>query len=207
MNINPDVLIAFLSFAFVASITPGPNNAMLMASGSLFGVKRSLPHAIGVIFGFNILLLASVFGLDALIRQVPLIIWIIRGFGTLWLIWLGASFIRSAMDERRGSEAEPTRTSRPIRFLEAALFQWANPKALVMATSSAGLFVTLSESVTVRALFISIGFMLAGIVSTLTWAAMGGVLSSMLRSGRTAFLLNSIMGVLLILTAIALLFV
>ena len=100
---------------------------------------------------------------------------------------------------------EKPNRSRPFHFYEAALFQWANPKALIMSVAAAGAYVGLSDSITVRALLICSTFMVAGALSATTWTIAGSTLNRMMSSGRSAQVLNIIMGTLLIGTALMIL--
>lgn len=195
--------LAFAAFAFTASITPGPNNFMLMSSGALFGFRRTLPHIFGVFIGFNILMLAAIFGLAAVITQLPWLLIVVKIAGATWLAWLGLKFFIAAfVRETTGTSSENHNRSRPFHFYEAALFQWANPKALIMAVAAAGAYVGLSDSITVRALLICSTFMVAGVLSATTWTIAGSTLNRLMSSGRSARILNIIMGILLIGTAL-----
>ncbi len=198
--------LAFAAFAFTASMTPGPNNFMLMSSGALFGFSRTIPHILGVFIGFNILMLAAIFGLAAIIEQLPWLLLVVKVAGAAWLAWLGLKFFIAAFSSSTDSKAaEKSNRSRPFRFYEAALFQWANPKALIMSIAAAGAYVGLSDSITVRALLICGTFIVAGALSATTWTVAGSTLNRMMSSGRSAQALNIIMGILLIGTALMIL--
>jgi threonine/homoserine/homoserine lactone efflux protein len=118
-----DILIALAGYALVTSVTPGPNNFMLLASGVNFGFLRSIPHALGIGVGFFALLIATGFGLGALLIAYPalnLALKLVGGAYLLYLAWrIGMS---RSMGEGRAA------TGRPMTFLEAAAFQWVNPR-------------------------------------------------------------------------------
>lgn len=195
---------AFFIFALSSSLTPGPNNVMMMMSGSLFGFKATVPHMLGVIIGFAVLLVSAVFGLSVILEQLPWLTLAIRILGTVWLGWLGLSFILSAARES-GAEDQVKTAVRPLRFYEAALFQWANPKALIVATSCAGAFLTLAPTASERAAFMVAGFVLAGLPSTITWTLAGSALSVLMTTGQHAKYVQIALGVLMLLTAASLL--
>ena len=92
--------LAFAAFAFTASMTPGPNNFMLMSSGALFGFRRTVPHIAGVFIGFNILMLAAIFGLAAIITQFPWLLTVVKIAGAIWLAWLGLKFFIAAFAKK-----------------------------------------------------------------------------------------------------------
>ena len=129
-----ETFLALLAFAFVSSITPGPNNFMLLTSGANFGFRRTIPHMFGIAVGFGTLLLAVGFGLGALLEQFPtlhLVLKIAGGSYLLFLAWKIAGSRSLANDET---------VARPISLLQAAAFQWVNPKAWMMALSAMVLF-------------------------------------------------------------------
>jgi threonine/homoserine/homoserine lactone efflux protein len=204
---NLEIITAFVVFAFVTSVTPGPNNFMLMTSGTLFGMKRTLPHMLGVVTGFASALIAVIFGIVLILEKLPWLTWTVRLVGTAWLAWLGATFILSARRLSDSKEDRKETRARPIRFYEAYLFQWANPKGIVMATSAASAFIEVAPTAAGRALIMSLCFFASGVTSSLIWTVSGSALSGFLKSDRRAQIVQSIMGALLILTAIGLLFV
>ena len=115
------------AFAFVASITPGPNNLMLMTSGVKYGFGRTLPHLVGVVLGFALMIAVVGFGLGVLFERYPQILPVMRVAGALYMVWLA---LKIALAKPIG-KAEPG--GRPISFFAAAGFQWVNPKAWAMA--------------------------------------------------------------------------
>jgi len=203
-----------IGLVFIASITPGPNNFMLMSSGALFGFKRSLPHILGVTFGFPALLIAVVYGLGALLERLPWLVTIVKTIGAAWLGWMAVKFLIAAYylaipnndgkndGENNGStNNKPANRARPFRFVEAALFQWANPKAVLMALATSSGFVTLSPSIHMRALLITSTFIIFAFLATSVWTLAGSTLNRAMSQGHSAVALNILMGVLLFGTA------
>jgi threonine/homoserine/homoserine lactone efflux protein len=128
MNINVELVAAMAMFAFVTSVTPGPNNMMLLASGVNFGVKRSLPHWLGVSLGHFVMLLLVGAGLESLLKAYPFVYQVMKVVGFAYLVYLAWGVARSGAPERNGEEA-----TKPISFFGAAAFQWVNPKAWIMS--------------------------------------------------------------------------
>ncbi len=126
-----DLLPALVGFAFVSSITPGPNNLMLMASGANVGLRRSLPHMLGVGIGFTAMIVAVGLGLNGIFEAFPWTHTLLEVFAVAYLLWLAWKIATAAP---RTPEAPGA--ARPITFLQAAAFQWVNPKAWMMVVTA-----------------------------------------------------------------------
>ncbi|WP_299722506.1 LysE family translocator [uncultured Tateyamaria sp.] len=125
-----DLLPALAAFAFVSSITPGPNNLMLMASGANFGFRRSIPHMLGIGIGFCLMVLLVGAGLVQVFDAYPISHQILKVFSVLYLLYLAWKIANAA--PIKGGEGKGT----PMTFLQAAAFQWVNPKAWSMALTA-----------------------------------------------------------------------
>ncbi len=123
-----ELLVAFVLFAFVSSITPGPNNTMLLSSGVNFGFNRTVPHMLGISCGFAVMVLAVGLGLGAVFKAYPLLYTVLRYAGAAYLLYLAYKIATSGPVRDTGGQE-----GRPMSFLAAAAFQWVNPKAWVMA--------------------------------------------------------------------------
>jgi threonine/homoserine/homoserine lactone efflux protein len=130
------LVIAIVAFAFVSSITPGPNNMMLMASGANFGVRRTLPHMAGVSVGFGIMVLVVGLGLAGVVMTQPWLFGSLRWVGAAYLLYLA---YKIATADGLGSKGSATR---PMTFLQAAAFQWVNPKAWAIALGAVTTYAT-----------------------------------------------------------------
>lgn len=171
-------LLSLAGFAITTCITPGPNNFMQMSSGALFGFRRTIPHIAGVQFGFATLMATAVFGLGIIIDQFPWLVTIAKVVGAAWLGWLAMKFFKAATQTNEEIETINTNSSaRPLKFYEAAFFQWANPKALIMSIVAAGAYVGISDSTSVRAMIMCSMFLAFGIVSSTTWTLAGHTLN------------------------------
>lgn len=186
-----DMLLSMTSFAFAAACTPGPNNIMLTASGVNFGVARSVSHMTGVVVGFIVLLAACAAGLGALLSSAPAAhtaLKIAGGAYLLWLAWKVANAGRPRQSEHPG---------KPLTFLQAAAFQWVNPKGWMMSLSAVALFVRPESAGGDTAVMLAI-FGFATLVSVLIWTAFGAALSRVLRDERHARVFNIAMALLLV---------
>lgn len=197
------LLVSLTGFAFISSATPGPNNLLLVSSGALFGWRRTLPLLAGILLGFAILMSSAVFGLASVVGKWPWLVTIVRVLGAAWLVWMSMRFFVAAKKisgDESGNEHAPI--SRPLRFFEGVMFQWINPKALVLALSSAGAYIAIAELPYQRAAIIVGVFFLAGLVSCSTWMIAGDALNRYMSAGRSAKYVNLAMGILILLTAI-----
>lgn len=187
-----DVLLALTVFAFVTSVTPGPNNAMLMASGVNFGFRRTIPHMVGIEVGFGLLLLGVGAGLGALVHAVPGLSLTMKIASALYLLWLAwkIAFSKAGMRDADGD-------TRPVTLLQAALFQVVNPKAWAMALVAMGAYVSdAAPALTVG--IVTTAFMIVGIPSATIWTGCGVVLRSFLSDPVRLRAFNIVMGLLLV---------
>lgn len=192
MSLSFDLLLAFALFAFVTSVTPGPNNAMLLASGVNFGFKRSVPHILGISSGFLVLVLAVGLGLGALFNAYPLFYRVLRYVGAAYLLYLAWSIARSGP----ASEGEIGQ-GQPLGFWGAAAFQWVNPKAWVMALGAISTYTPL-QGYFFNVVVIASLFALINAPSVGVWAGFGSVLRNVLREPRWLRLFNLGMALLLV---------
>jgi threonine/homoserine/homoserine lactone efflux protein len=185
----------FITYAFVMSITPGPNNVMLTASGATFGFRRTLPHMLGVVFGFVVQLLAVCAGLSVLFTRWPALQTALSWAGAAYLVYLGVRMLRSADTRAQGK-------SRPVRFHEAALFQFLNPKAWVMTVTCATLFLPQELGIFLRGAYMASVMEGVGIPCMAAWALFGSSLKNFLAAPRPRMVFNVVMAVTLAATAI-----
>jgi len=188
---SSETFIALLIYAFVTSITPGPNNLMLLASGVNFGFVRTIPHAIGIGGGFLTLLLAVGFGLGAVLTAFPTLHLVLKIAGGAYLLYLAW---RITMSRSMGKGADAA--GRPMTFLEAAAFQWVNPKAWVMAVSAMAIYTTPARPF-LSVLIVAGAFAAVNLPSVSTWAGFGTALRGFLADPVRLKWFNIAMGLLL----------
>ncbi len=186
-----DAFLALLAFAFVTSITPGPNNLMLLTSGVNFGFVRSVPHMLGIGGGFLSLLLGVGLGLGAMLTAFPSLHLALKVAGGVYLLYLAW---RIAMSRSMGGGADSG--ARPMTFLEAAAFQWVNPKAWVMAVSAMAIY-TNPQAPFLSMLIVAGAFAAVNLPSVSTWAGFGMALRGFLADPVRLKWFNIAMGLLL----------
>ena len=160
-----DLFLALLGFAFVTSVTPGPNNMMLLASGVNFGVRRTLPHMLGISIGHAVMVFLVGLGVAGVFAAYPLALTGLKVAAVGYMLWLAWKIARS------GAPGEGRAAGRPMTFLQAAAFQWVNPKAWAMALGAVAAYVP-APSVGAYAL-VAVVFAGVNLPSVAVWAAAG----------------------------------
>ncbi|CAN7501527.1 LysE family translocator [Mesorhizobium sp. LjNodule214] len=186
-----EAFLALLVYAFVTSVTPGPNNLMLLASGVNFGFVRTVPHMLGIGIGFLILLLAVGFGLGAVLTAFPMLHTGLKIAGGVYLLYLAWKI---AMSRSMASKGEAQ--ANPMRFIDAAAFQWVNPKAWVMAVTAMAVY-TNPDHPFLSVVLISMAFAIVNLPSVSVWAGFGTALRGFLSDPMRLKWFNIAMGVLL----------
>ena len=194
-----DLFLALLVFAFVSCITPGPNNLMLLASGVNFGFRRTIPHMLGIGTGFTIMVIVVGLGLGKLFDIYPMLYLVLRVVGGLYMLWLAWKIATS------GPVGEGHSRGVPMGFVQAALFQWVNPKAWVMAVTAIATY-TLPNAYLWSVLLVGMVFGAANLPSVSTWALFGTGLRHVLSNPRVLRVFNVTMAALLVLSLAPLLY-
>ncbi|BAJ03036.1 LysE family translocator [Shewanella violacea] len=187
-----ELILAIALFAFSSGITPGPNNVMLMSSGVNFGIKASLPHLTGICLGFPCMVLAIGLGMSALFQTYPVIHLIIKYIGIAYLLYLSWLIANSS------SKMEGKQTSNPLSFIQAAAFQWINPKGWIMAVGAIAAFTNLDTALTPQILTIAAVFLAVAFPCAITWLGFGVALKRLLKNERQQKIFNISMAVLLV---------
>ena len=183
------VFAGLVPFAAATCASPGPNNLMVAASGANFGLRATVPHMLGVIFGLPVLILAAGVGLGALFGAYPLIHTILKVAGSAYLLYLAW---RIAVAD--GSSLE-SRT-RPFTFVQAVLFQWVNPQAWVLAVSSLSAY-TRGAGGAGDAAVVGLVFAACTVPTLTVWALFGRAIAGRLRSRRARRIFNGAMAAVL----------
>ena len=200
MIMSSSLSSAFVLFAFVSSITPGPNNTMLLASGVNYGFRRSMPHALGISVGFMVLVISVGLGLGEVFKVFPWAYAVLRYVGAAYLLYLAwkiatAGGMSESNDER----------GKPMTFLGAAAFQWVNPKAWIMALGAITTY-TPAEGYITNVLVIALVFAVVNLPSVCVWVGCGTGLRNVLREPRWLRVFNWSMAGLLVLSLYPMLF-
>jgi len=184
------VLAALLGFAFVTTVTPGPNNLMLMASGANFGFRRTMPHMLGIVGGVSVMTLIVGAGLMTLFDAVPVLHTVLRVLSVGYLLWLA---FRIATAAPVGDQAPE---GRPMSFLQAAAFQWINPKAWAMGLSAITLYAPDRSLLSVA--IVAAAFAVVCFPAISVWAWLGTVVRQWLSNATRLRAFNMLMAALLV---------
>lgn len=185
------LVFGIAAFAFVTSVTPGPNNMMLLASGAQFGFARTLPHMFGIVIGVAVLLFCVLLGLGALFSLYPVLYSVLNVAGSLYLLWLAWKIASGPVSAL--STCDDT-DNHPLRWWQAALFQFVNPKAWMMALGSVSTFSQPGEEYALSGALIITAFALVGFPSISLWAGAGAKLRDWLNNPKRRRGFNLVMG-------------
>jgi threonine/homoserine/homoserine lactone efflux protein len=188
-----EVLTALVVFAFVMAFTPGPNNILLTASGVNFGFVRTVPHLLGVDIGFVFMLAVFAGGLGLVFASLPALQLVLKIAGAAYMLWLAWKVANA----KPPTDADRSARGKPMTFLQAAAFQWVNPKAFVAVLSGVAVYMRPGHE-RQDFVIVLIVFGLATALSTATWAGFGVALRKFLRDPRHARIFNVTMGLLLV---------
>ena len=187
---TPDILTALSVFALVSSITPGPNNLMLMASGANYGFRPTIPHMLGIGLGFMFMLFLVGIGLIGVFDAIPYSYETLKLVSILYLCWLAWRVANAAPPD------EETKTGKPFTFLQAAAFQWVNPKAWTMALTAMTLYAP--DRSLWAILVVTTVFGLINLPSVSLWTLVGQKMQILLTSRIRLRIFNITMAVLLV---------
>ncbi len=191
---NIEMISALVLFAFVSSITPGPNNLMLMASGANFGVRRSVQHILGVTLGFMLMIFLVGMGLAQIFATYPVTYDVLKVACVVFLVYL-AWRIATAAPTSTDSEG-----GQPLNFIQAALFQWVNPKAWAMAITAISVYASTHRMAEV--LWVAVIFGVINLPCICSWTALGQQIHQYVASPSRLRWFNGIMAVALLLSLV-----
>lgn len=196
------MIISIATFTISTVTTPGPNNIMLLSSGLTFGYKKTIPHMSGIIVGFPFMVVLVGLGMGVIFEKFPVILSILKIVGILYLFWMAFKIANntSAYEVNKGQKSEP------FTFFQAAIFQWVNPKAWIMAITAISIFVTANENSYLQVITIAFIYFLSSIISANSWAFGGVVLKKFIKNESSVKKLNIIMAILLIASVLPIIF-
>lgn len=189
-------VFALALFVISTSGTPGPNNIMLLSSGVNFGIKKSLPHVFGINLGFPIMIVALGIGLISLFAEFPSLYLTMKFVGISYLLFLAFKIAITPVS------AEAKEQAKPISFVQAAAFQWVNPKAWIMAISAIVAFSSATNASLLELLSVALAYIVFGLPCSFVWLFAGAGLKGILENPLFVKLFNRVMALLLVLSII-----
>jgi threonine/homoserine/homoserine lactone efflux protein len=187
-----EILIALIGFAFASSVTPGPNNLMLMASGANYGLRRTVPHMLGISLGHAFMVAMVGVVLLQVFETYPVLNLILKVLSASYMIWLAWKIANAVPPEAKEV------TGKPFTFLQAAAFQWVNPKAWFMAITAISAYAPQDQGVLIGSLLVAGVFATVNLPSVTVWAWMGVQVRRWLGTARRLRVFNISMAVLLV---------
>ena len=194
-----EAILPLVLFALVSSITPGPNNLMLLASGANFGFRRSVPHMLGISMGFALMALLVGIGLAQVFELYPVLKLILKILAMVYMLYLAWKIANAAAPKSVSA------TAKPFTFLQAAAFQWVNPKAWAMALTAVTVYAP-NQQFAVIAIVAGV-FSVVNLPSVTFWAVMGQQMQKVLTNQRRLQVFNITMAMLLVGSLYSVLFV
>ena len=193
--IDLNLFIALVSFYFVMYVTPGPNNAMVLASGLKFGFLKTIPHMSGITIGHILQLILVCLGLGKIFQIFPDLQNILKIICSIYLLYLGYKIIGSFSKIKEDG-------SRPLKFHEAALFQIVNPKAWTISSMAASGFLPKDGNLVISIFFIATIALIICPISISPWAAFGSAIRNLVKNNKIKALIEYFLAFLLLITAI-----
>jgi len=179
------LFLALITFAFISAYTPGPNNALLLATGVNFGFRAATPMIFGVGLGFPFLILCVGLGLGRIFDIYPFLLTVIKIIGSIYMLWLAWKIATA-----RPSENDSVVASKPLNFIQGCGFQWVNPKAWIMAVYSLSAFTLPTQFKTGLISVVGV-YLFMGLTSAATWAAFGVALKNLMNDPKWFRIVNT----------------
>ena len=193
-----EYFLPLLTLCMIQSGTPGPNNIMLTASGKNFGYIKTIPHMLGVVLGFLTLLAILSLGLITIFNQYPIVQTVLKYIGACYLLYLAYRIYSS------DNKNDPSKY-RPLTFIEVTLFQYVNPKGIMMGITTISIYTDFNkyefiDSFTEGMMFIFLSYTIVNTIAVVGWTAVGVTLDNFIKSKKAIKRFNTIMAILLVLT-------
>ncbi len=205
-NIDSTLLLSFIWFALVMSVTPGPNCTIAMIAGTKLGMRGVLPHLFGVNLGFSLLLVAASLGAYGLIIANPAFAQLLKIAGIAYLVWMGwnLGFRRQKENSNVDGSVDSNDTEHFVKptFLGSAFFQFANPKAWLFATGAIAAYQQMAQPFWLNIALMAVVCAFSCAIGIVAWASLGTALQGWLKIGRRQHYFNTLAGASLILTAL-----
>jgi threonine/homoserine/homoserine lactone efflux protein len=193
LPIAGDLLSALVMFAFVASATPGPNNMMVLASGVNYGFRRSIPHMAGIALGFGLMILLVGLGFGQIFERLPWLYTALKVLSIGYMLWLAWKIATAGPVTPDAQKSD----ARPLTFMEAAAFQWINPKAWTICVAAVAAYTVPSQ-------YLASMFVVAAVFTVVTvpsisaWTLFGVSLRSLLADPKRVRIFNVLMALALV---------
>ena len=191
-----ETFLPLLGFAVASTVTPGPNNLMVLASGANFGLARTMPHIIGIALGFPVMIVAIGLGIGAVFEAAPWLETVLKYAGFTYLLWLAWRVANAGRPEAK------TGGSSPLTLLQAAAFQWVNPKAWAIMLSGTALFVSADGNRFAQIGIFALLFGLLCVPNGVVWALFGRAIAGFLQDDVRRKWFNIAMAALLVASAL-----
>lgn len=188
------MLLSIFSFAAATFFSPGPNNLMLLSSGLTFGYRKTLGHIAGIVVGFPLMVIAVGLGVGTLFELFPLAYTVLKFVGMGYLLWMAWHIANTTGD----LSSKARSADKPFSFIQAALFQWVNPKAWIIAVTATSSFTTATGHLFAQVCVIALVYVIITFLSSNTWTLGGLFLKRFISDARSLRIFNITMAVLIV---------
>jgi threonine/homoserine/homoserine lactone efflux protein len=195
-----ETFLPLLGFVVASTVTPGPNNLMVLTSGANYGLRRTLPHIAGIALGFPVMIVAIGLGIGVVFKAAPWLEIGLKYAAFVYLLWLAWKVAQAGRPEAKGGD------SKPLSLLQAAAFQWVNPKAWAIIIGAVALYTSPDGNHLVQVGLIALLFGLVCIPNGIVWALFGTAIARFLDNDRHRRIFNIVMAVLLVASVVPTLF-
>jgi threonine/homoserine/homoserine lactone efflux protein len=191
-----ETFLPLLGFVVASTVTPGPNNLMVLTSGANYGLRRTLPHIAGIALGFPVMIVAIGLGIGVVFKAAPWLEIGLKYAAFVYLLWLAWKVAQAGRPEAKGGD------SKPLSLLQAAAFQWVNPKAWAILFAGTALFVTANGNRVLQVGLIAVLFGLVTLPNGIVWALFGRAIAGFLQDDTRRRWFNITMAILLVASAL-----
>ncbi len=191
-----ELIVLLLTFSISMTITPGPNNVMVTASGVNFGYKKTLPHILGITFGFPVMIALIGLGLGSVFKSFPIFHLILKYIGAAYLLYLAYKIATFSSFDTYSDK------NKPFTFLQAVLFQWINPKAWSIAVGAIATYTSVDNNVFFEVLLIAFVFCIVCFPCVSLWAIIGTNIKRLLTTDYYRKIFNISMACLLVISLV-----
>ncbi|PHR72290.1 MAG: lysine transporter LysE [Arcobacter sp.] len=196
------IILSLFTFTMTTTLSPGPNNILVLSSGLTYGYKKTIPHMLGVIIGFPLMVILIGLGAGIVFEKYPFVLDVLKYLGILYLLWMAYKIVSATNNYEINEET----SSKPFTFIQSALFQWVNPKAWIMGMTVISIYVNTQEESFYQILIIACMYFFTTLIGMNIWVGGGVFLKRFISNARFVKNLNRGLAFTLILSILPVLF-
>lgn len=196
------IILSLFSFTMTTTLSPGPNNILVLSSGLTYGYKKTIPHMLGVVIGFPLMVILIGLGAGIVFERFPFVLMALKYIGIVYLLWMAYKIATAA----NTYEVDENKKSKPFTFMQSALFQWVNPKAWIMGITVISIYVNTQQESFYQIFAIAFMYFFTTLIGMNIWVGGGVFLKRFITNSRFVKNLNRVLAFTLILSILPMLF-